>query len=142
MTSPVSVSFSGIDTKSVLADYSTELSLSLSGSAGLSCGEWLSFGAPDLAGDQRTVAEYHACWASPVLTDHLHILGRADLVLDCQADTEQAQLYAALCHVMDSQGGGFRLLTYGLLDISGESWQQLVIGDTHNITLQALETKR
>ena len=97
----------------------TPVSVSFSGSAGLSCGEWLSFGGPDLPGDQRTVAEYHACWTSLALTDPLHILGRAEVVLDCQVDTEQAQVYAALCHVMNSKGGGFRLLTYGLLNISG-----------------------
>ena len=121
--------------------------LCIPGSAGLSCGEWLSFGAPDLAGDQRSVAHYHACWTSPALTDHLHILGRTELVLDCQVDTEQAQVYAALCHVMDSQGGGggFRLLTYGLLNISGEAWQHIVLSHCHTnhpITLQVLENKR
>ena len=83
------------------------------------------------------MAPYHACWTSPPLTDHLHILGRAGLELDCQADTEQAQLYAALCHVMDGQGGGFRLLTYGLLNISGEWWQHMV---THCHTLSHCHT--
>ena len=75
----------------------TPVSVSFSGSAGLSCGEWLSFGGPDLPGDQvelslvesflvmkyfqRSVAAYHACWRSPVLTEPLHILGRAEVRL-------------------------------------------------------------
>ena len=104
----------------------TPVSVSFSGSAGLSCGEWLSFGGPDLPGDQRNVAPYHACWQSPVLTDPLHILGRAEVVLDCQPDTERAQVYAALCHVLNTRGGGVRLLTYGLLSISGGQRRQEV----------------
>ena len=59
----------------------TAVSVTFSGSAGLRCGEWLSFGAPDLPSDQRSVAPYHACWRSPVLTEPLHILGRAEVRL-------------------------------------------------------------
>ena len=105
----------------------TPVSVRFSGAAGLTCGEWLSFGAPDLAADQRTVAQYHACWQSPVLADELHILGRAKVMLDCQVDTDQAQVYAGLCHVMKNKGGGFRLITYGLLNISGGIFCTLIL---------------
>ena len=44
------------------------------------------------------------------------------MVATCQLDSEEAQVYAALCHVF-SQGGAVRLLTYGLLSLSGESGQ-------------------
>ena len=37
----------------------------------------------------------------------------------CQLDRERGQVYAGLCHVLNSQGGGVRLLTYGLLRVSG-----------------------
>ena len=99
------------------------MSVTFSGSAGLACGEWLSFGSPDLPNDQRSVAQYHACWTSPPLTQSLHILGRATVDLDCALDTEEGQVYTALCHVMNSEGGGFRLLTYGLLNLSGKKRQ-------------------
>ena len=99
---------------------SSPVTVSFSGSAGLSCGEWLSFGAPDLPSDQRSVAPYHACWRSPALTAPLQILGRCRVEVDCSLDTEEGQVYAALCHVMNSKGGGFRLITYGLLNLSGE----------------------
>ena len=51
------------------------------------------------------------------------------MVATCQLDTEQAQVYAALCHVF-SQGGAVRLLTYGLLSLSGESGQHF--SHSHN----------
>ena len=37
---------------------SKPVSVSFSGSAGLMCGEWLSFGAPDLPGDQRVASQF------------------------------------------------------------------------------------
>ena len=37
----------------------------------------------------------------------------------CQLDRERGQVYAGLYHVLNSQGGAVRLLTYGLLRVSG-----------------------
>ena len=37
---------------------SSPVKISFSGSAGLMCGEWLSFGAPDLPGDQRLSQQF------------------------------------------------------------------------------------
>ena len=111
----------------------TAVSVTFSGSAGLRCGEWLSFGAPDLPSDQRSVAPYHACWRSPALTEPLHILGRAQVVADCRLETDQAQLYAALCHVF-ARGGAVRLLTYGLLNISGQ-WGNTSLSKWDTVTL-------
>ena len=54
---------------------------------------------------------------------------RAEVVATCQLDSEEAQVYAALCHVF-SQGGAVRLLTYGLLSLSGESGQHF----SHTLT--------
>ena len=44
---------------------------------------------------------------------------RPEVVVACQLDRERGQVYAGLCHVLNSQGGGVRLLTYGLLRVSG-----------------------
>ena len=37
---------------------SMPVSIAFSGNAGLTCGEWLSFGAPDLPGDQRVASQF------------------------------------------------------------------------------------
>ena len=116
LAQPVSVSFSGESSV-------THLSLMLSGrlgSAGLFCGEWLSFGAPDLANDQRSVAAYHACWTSEPLQQPLHVFGRCEVDIRCRVDTATAHVYLALCHVMNTNGGGYRLLTYGVQNLNGQ----------------------
>ena len=90
------------------------------GTSGLFCGEWLSFGAPDLPADQRTVSGFHGCWYSEPLTKPLHIFGQCQVDVNCTFDTETSQVYVALCHVMKLNGGGQRLLTYGVKNIKGE----------------------
>ena len=41
-----------------LGKMSEPVSVAFSGIAGLMCGEWLSFGAPDLPGDQRVSSQF------------------------------------------------------------------------------------
>ena len=95
------------------------VSVAFSGSAGLHCGEWLSFGAPDLANDQRSVAAYYGCWFTVPVSQPLHIMGHCEVSVICSVDTEAAQLYVGLCHVMSSSNGGYRLITYGVQNING-----------------------
>ena len=91
------------------------------GTAGIFCGEWLSFGAPDLANDQRLVSGYHACWRSEPVTTRLSVFGRVEVSIKCRVDTSPAQIYVALCHVMNTGAGGQRLLTYGVKNINGDT---------------------
>ena len=86
-----------------------------SGEAGLACGEWLSFGGPDLPADQRRAAPFQAVWTSAVLESETHVFGEAVVTLECSVDKEVAQVTASLCHVFPD--GASRLLTYGLLNL-------------------------
>merc|ERR1719228_3147971 len=108
------------------------LSISFSGSAGLMCGEWLSFGAPDLPGDQRLSSQFQACWFSDSQKTDLHVFGQPVLPLECEVDTETAQIYCGLCHVLPD--GGSRLLTYGLLNLNGlEPTRKLTKGKVYRV---------
>ena len=78
----------------------------------------MSFGAPDLAGDQRHVSGQHGCWFSGPLQQDLHIFGHVEVT--CQLEVQSAHVFVSLCHVMTSRGGGYRLLTYGVKNMSGE----------------------
>merc|ERR1719228_984450 len=110
------------------------VSVSFSGSAGLTCGEWLSFGAPDLPGDQRITSQYQACWYTNKLESELHIFGQPVLSLECEVDKEVAQVYCGLCHVFPD--GGSRLLTYGLLNLNSlEADRQLTPGKVYTTTI-------
>ena len=80
----------------------------------------MSFGAPDLPADQRSVSSYHGCWYSEPLLRPLHVFGQCQVEINCTFNTETSQVYIALCHVMKSKGGGHRLLTYGVQNIKGE----------------------
>ena len=95
------------------------------GTSGLFCGEWLSFGAPDLPVDQRSVSSYHGCWYSEPLTKPLHIFGQCQVDMKFSFDTKTSQVYVALCHVMKSKGGGQRLISYGVKNIKGKFHPQL-----------------
>ena len=107
------------------------------------CGEWLSFGAPDLANDQRSVAAYHACWTSEPLQEPLHVFGRCDVEVTCHVDTDTAHVYVALCHVMTTNGGGYRLLTYGVQSLNGDLYIVLRIFSTRvNVYISALVPDR
>ena len=77
----------------------------------------MSFGAPDLAGDHRHVSGQHGCWFSGPLQQDLHIFGHVKVT--CQLEVQSAHVFVSLCHVMTSRGGGYRLLTYGVKNISG-----------------------
>lgn len=111
---------------------SSPVKISFSGSAGLMCGEWLSFGAPDLPGDQRLSQQFQACWVSEVQETDLQIFGQPSLTLECEVDRETAQVYCGLCHVLP--GGGSRLLTYGLLNLNGlEPTRQLTKGKVYTV---------
>ena len=99
---------------------SRPITVPFSGSAGLFCGEWLSFGAPDLAGDQRHVAGQHGSWFSGPLKQDLHMFGQVEVT--CQLEVQSAHVFVSLCHVMNTKGGGHRLLTYGVKDISGKNF--------------------
>ena len=79
----------------------------------------MSFGAPDLAGDQRHVSGQHGCWFSGPLQQDLHIFGQVEVT--CQLEVQSAHVYVSLCHVMNTKGGGYRLLTYGVKNISTEN---------------------
>ena len=80
----------------------------------------MSFGAPDLPADQRTVAPYHAFWSTEPLTRPVHVFGQTEVQVTCQTETDVSQIYVALCHLMTTRGGGHRLLTYGVQNIQGK----------------------
>ena len=110
------------------------VTVGFSGEAGLACGEWLSFGAPDLPGDHRRVSLFQAKWTSDPLQGDTYIFGEADVELELSVDTETAQVTATLCHVFPD--GASRLLTYGLLNLcSLEPGRQLQPGKTYTARL-------
>jgi len=113
---------------------SKPVSISFSGSAGLMCGEWLSFGAPDLPGDQRVASQFQACWFSETLETDFHIFGQAAISVECEVDKQVGQIYCGLCHVMPD--GGFRLITYGLLNLNGlENGRMLTPGKVYTVKI-------
>ena len=110
------------------------VTVGFSGDAGLACGEWLSFGAPDLPGDHRRVSQFQAAWTSDSLEGDTYIFGEADVELELSVDRETAQVTASLCHVFPD--GASRLLTYGLLNLCGlEPGRQLKPGKTYTARL-------
>jgi len=111
------------------------VSVSFSGNAGLFCGEWLSFGAPDLPADQRFCSLFQNCWTSSPLVKNQKIFGCPIVDLEVSVDAEQGQVYAALCHLQ--KGGGARLLSYGLINLAAETPERrLVPGRKYKIKLQ------
>jgi len=110
------------------------VTVGFSGDAGLACGEWLSFGAPDLPGDHRRVSPFQATWTSDPLEGDTYIFGEADVELELSVDRDTAQVNASLCHVFPD--GASRLLTYGLLNLcSLEPGRQLKPGETYTARL-------
>lgn len=97
------------------ASMATPVTVAFSGDAGLACGEWLSFGGPDLPADHRRVAAFQAAWTSPPLEHDLHIFGEVEAKVEVSADKAVAQLTVSLCHVFPD--GASRLMTYGLLNL-------------------------
>ena len=112
----------------------SSITVGFSGDAGLACGEWLSFGAPDLPGDHRRVAQFQAAWVSDPCEADTHIFGETEVELELSVDKETAQVTASLCHVFP--GGASRLLTYGLLNLCTlEPGRQLQPGKTYTAKL-------
>ena len=110
------------------------ISVGFSGDAGLACGEWLSFGAPDLPSDHRRVAQFQAAWVSDPCEADYHIFGETEVELELSVDKETAQVTASLCHVFPD--GASRLLTYGLLNLCTlEPGRQLQPGKTYTAKL-------
>jgi len=110
------------------------ITVGFSGDAGLACGEWLSFGAPDLPGDHRRVAQFQAAWVSDPCEADTHIFGETEVELELSVDKETAQVTASLCHVFPD--GASRLLTYGLLNLCTlEPGRQLQPGKTYTAKL-------
>ena len=109
--------------------------ITFSGEAGLACGEWLSFGAPDLPGDHRRVSPFQACWTSSEMAQDTHIFGEVAVMLDCRVDRQVAQVYCGLCHVFPD--GASRLITYGLLNLNRlEPSGLLTPGHLYSVQLQ------
>ena len=112
----------------------SSITVVFSGDAGLACGEWLSFGAPDLPGDHRRVAQFQAAWVSDPCEADYHIFGETEVELELGVDKETAQVTASLCHVFPD--GASRLLTYGLLNLCTlEPGRQLQPGKTYTAKL-------
>ena len=112
----------------------SSITVGFSGDAGLACGEWLSFGAPDLPGDHRRVAQFQAAWVSDPCEADTHIFGETEVELELSVDKETAQVTASLCHVFPD--GASRLLTYGLLNLCTlEPGRQLQPGKTYTAKL-------
>ena len=112
----------------------SSITVGFSGDAGLACGEWLSFGAPDLPGDHRRVAQFQAAWVSDPCEADYHIFGETEVELELGVDKETAQVTASLCHVFPD--GASRLLTYGLLNLCTlEPGRQLQPGKTYTAKL-------
>ena len=112
----------------------SSITVGFSGDAGLACGEWLSFGAPDLPGDHRRVAQFQAAWVSDPCEADTYIFGETEVELQLSVDKETAQVTASLCHVFPD--GASRLLTYGLLNLCTlEPGRQLQPGKTYTAKL-------
>ena len=112
----------------------SSITVVFSGDAGLACGEWLSFGAPDLPGDHRRVAQFQAAWVSDPCEADTHIFGETEVELELSVDKETAQVTASLCHVFPD--GASRLLTYGLLNLCTlEPGRELQPGKTYTAKL-------
>ena len=116
------------------ARLTSPVQVAFSGDAGLACGEWLSFGAPDLPGDHRRAALYQASWTSGPLQQDTHVFGEVEVELQCSVDRQVAQVTATLCHVFPD--GASRLVTYGLLNLSSlEASRRLVPGSSYTARL-------
>jgi predicted acyl esterase len=105
--------------------------LNYDANAGLTCGEMLSFGAPDLPGEQRFFNLPEHTWTSSVLEDDLHIFGfpRFSCCFKLIGDSH-GHLAAKFCDVFPD--GKSRLISYGVINLnhhkSNETPEELVEG--------------
>lgn len=111
---------------------SQEWPLDYDSSAGLTCGEMLSFGNPDLPVEQRFFNKPDATWLTTESLDKsLDLLGRPELKFDFQlCNDTQGALIAKLCDVFPD--GQTKLICYGVLNLthyrSDETPESLEIG--------------
>ena len=85
--------------------------------AGLTCGEMLSFGAPDLPGDQRFFNRPDHTWTSSILDNNLDIFGFPEFSCTFRViDDSQGQLVAKLCDVFPD--GSSRLISFGVANLN------------------------
>ncbi len=105
--------------------------LTYDSNAGLTCGEMLSFGAPDLPGEQRFFNLPEHTWTSSSLENEVDIFGFP--IFSCSfkiMDDTHGQLVAKLCDVFPD--GKSRLLSYGVINLnhykSDQTPEELVCG--------------
>ncbi|XP_059081176.1 uncharacterized protein LOC131879004 [Tigriopus californicus] len=91
--------------------------LSFNGSSGLWCGEWLSFGAPDLAGNQSFANARDATWTTKHLDRQLPMFGFPKVHIEGYVSKGfKGCLVARLCDVFPD--GKSRLLSYGVKNLT------------------------
>ena len=99
--------------------------------AGLTCGEMLSFGGPDLPGEQRFFNLPEHTWTGENLDEDLDVFGFPKLSCSFRVlDDSQGQLVAKFCDVFPD--GRTRLISYGVANLchhkSSEQPEPLVPG--------------
>lgn len=116
-----------------------ECDVKYSATSGLTCGEMLSFGAPDLPGEQRFFNNAECTWTSEPLEAAQHIFGFPEFkcTFRTESDTRGA-LVAKLCDVFPD--GKSRLLTFGVMNLCHHTSSQhpdlLSAGQWYEVSFQ------
>ncbi|DAZ93980.1 TPA: hypothetical protein N0F65_005491 [Lagenidium giganteum] len=84
---------------------------------GVWSGEWLSFGGPDMPGDQMHEDALALSWSSDTLDQPLEVIGFPEVHLTVQSTTQQALIMVRLCDV-DPATGSSTLVSRGVLNLS------------------------
>uniref|UniRef100_K3WFD8 Xaa-Pro dipeptidyl-peptidase C-terminal domain-containing protein n=1 Tax=Globisporangium ultimum (strain ATCC 200006 / CBS 805.95 / DAOM BR144) TaxID=431595 RepID=K3WFD8_GLOUD len=79
-------------------------------------GEWLSFGGPDMPGNQANDDSLATTWKTLELTDNIEIVGYPEVSLIIKSSHAQALITARLCDV--SPSGKSTLISRGVLNLS------------------------
>ena len=108
--------------------------LAYDSNAGLTCGEMLSFGAPDLAGEQRFFNLPEHTWTSSSLENEVDIFGFPTFSCSFKIlNDTRGHLVAKLCDVFPD--GKSRLLSYGVINLnhykSDQKPEELVQGQRY-----------
>lgn len=79
-------------------------------------GEWLSFGGPDMPGNQANDDRLATTWTTAELTNNIQIVGYPEVSLFVSSSHAQALITARLCDV--SPSGTSTLISRGVLNLS------------------------
>ena len=91
--------------------------LTYDSNAGLTCGEMLSFGAPDLPGEQRFFNKPEHTWTSSVIEDDVDIFGFPTMTCNFRVlDGCHGHLVAKMCDLFPD--GRSRFICYGVINLN------------------------